>query len=227
MDEGSDVNDAMVLEGVYGSQWPATGRAVHRDFQYLTVLADHAERLASEAYRKFTGQDPKLETPAYDQDAFSWNGYDAAQDRLFKTERPRLLWISTRRSQEMCRAALAHRLAQRLIKEGAPVRDVLAHFDRALDHARRNQYIYQVNYDDDYDWTDGLCVKFTERLEKQRADFLRDSRQPMSHSKWRTANLMPCACGRRFAQPTNTCAESPTSQHIGQRFSSQAGIDFD
>src|SRR5207253_780503 len=75
-------------------------------------------------------------------------------------------------SQEMCRAALAHRLAQRLIKEGAPIGAVLEQFDRALDYARKNEYIYQINYDDDYDWTDGLCSKVTERLEKQRADFL-------------------------------------------------------
>jgi hypothetical protein len=172
MDEGSDVNDAMVLEGVYGSQWPTTGRALHRDYQYLTVLADHAERLAREAYRKFTGHDAQLETPAYDPDTFLWNGYDAAQDKLFKTERLRLLWISTRRSQEMCRAALAHRLAQRLLKDGAPIGSVLAQLDRAVAHAKQNQYLYQINYDDDYDWTDGLCSKVTEHLEKQQAGFL-------------------------------------------------------
>ena len=196
MDEGSDVNDAMVLEGVYGSQWPATGRALHRDYQYLTVLADHAERLAREACRKFTGHEPKLETPAYDQDAFSWNGYDAAQDKLFKTERLRLLWISSRRSQEMCRAALAHRRAQRLIKEGAAIGEALAQFDRAVAHARRNRYIYQTNYDDDYDWTDGLCSKVTERLEKQRADF-----------------LSACSAGdvlnRPVPEPARKCAEDP------------------
>ncbi|HVM48829.1 MAG TPA: glycoside hydrolase family 20 zincin-like fold domain-containing protein [Candidatus Acidoferrum sp.] len=172
MDEGSDVNDAMVLEGVYGSQWPSTGRALHRDYQFLTVLADHGERLAREACRKFTGHEPDLEQPAYDQDAFSWDGYDAARDRLFKTERLRRLWLSCRRSQEMCRTALAHRRAQQLIKQGAAIGEVLAQYDRALEHARRNQFIYQINYDDDYDWTDGLCAKVTERLEQQRADFL-------------------------------------------------------
>ena len=172
MDEGSDVNEAMVLEGVYGSQWPSTGRALHRDFQYLAVLADHAERLAHEAYRRFTGQEPNPDAPAYDPDAFQWKGYHPAQDKLFKTERLRLLWISTRRSQEMCRTALAHRRAQRLIKEGASIGEVLDQLDCALAHARRNQFLYQVNYDDDYDWTDGLCSKVTEHLEKQRADFL-------------------------------------------------------
>jgi hypothetical protein len=172
MDEGSDVNDAMVLEGVYGSQWPATGRVLHRDYQYLVVLADHSEKLAREAFHKFTGSDPGVEKPAYDQDKFVWAGYDPAGDKLFKSERLRWLWLSCRRSQEMCRAALAHRLAQRLIREGAPVGAVLDQFDRAIEYACKNQYIYQINYDDDYDWTDGLCYKVTERLEKQRADFL-------------------------------------------------------
>src|SRR6266567_161818 len=83
MDEGSDVNDAMVLEGVYGSQWPATGRVLHRDYQYLAVLADHAEKLAREACRRFTGNDPSLDQPAYDQNKFVWNGYNPADDRLF------------------------------------------------------------------------------------------------------------------------------------------------
>src|SRR5439155_8172924 len=118
------------------------------------------------------GNDPSLEQPAYDPNKFVWNGYTPPNDRLFKSERLRLLWISTRRSQEMCRAALAHRRAQRLIKEGAPIAAVLELFDRAIDHAKTNQYIYQINYDDDYDWTDGLCYKVTERLEKQRAHFL-------------------------------------------------------
>jgi hypothetical protein len=72
----------------------------------------------------------------------------------------------------MCRTALAHRLAQRLIREGATIREALGQLSRAVAHARRNQYIYQVNYDDDYDWTDGLCSKVTEHLERQRADFL-------------------------------------------------------
>ena len=74
--------------------------------------------------------------------------------------------------QEMCSAALAHRLAQRLIKERAAIREALVQFDHAVAHAKRNQYIYQINYEDDYDWTDGLCSTVTERLEKERADFL-------------------------------------------------------
>src|ERR1035438_9740600 len=62
MDEGSDVNDAMVLEGVYGSQYPSTGKALHRDYQLLASLADHAEELAWAAYRLYTGQEPDIDT---------------------------------------------------------------------------------------------------------------------------------------------------------------------
>lgn len=172
MDEGSDVNDAMVLENVNGSQYPSTGKALHRDYQLLAALADHAEGLARRAFRLYTGAEPKLFEPAYRQESFAWNGYDVAADKLFKTERLRLLWVSTRRSQEMCRTALAHRLAQRLIAEGAPAREVLKQYDRAIEFARSNQLIYQLNYDDDYDWTDGLCAKLTEELETQRGQFL-------------------------------------------------------
>ena len=131
IDEGSDVNDAMVLEGVYGSQYPSTGKALHRDFQLLAVLADHAERLARQAFRLYTGREPQLFNPAYDEAAFRWSGYDRDADRTFKAERLRLLWISTRRSQEMCHAALAHRLAQRLMAEDAPAARVLEQLDRA------------------------------------------------------------------------------------------------
>jgi hypothetical protein len=169
MDGGSCVNDAMVLENVNGSQWPSTGRALHRDYQLLAVLADNAEKVAREAYRQYAGKEPELYAPAYDQDGFHWDGYDPARDKLFKTERLRLLWISCRRSQEMCEAALAHRLAQRLIAESAPREKVLEQFDHAIEHAKLNQRIYQLNYDDDYDWTDGLCAKVTDELQSQRS----------------------------------------------------------
>ena len=172
MDEGSDVNDAMVLEGVYGSQYPSTGKALHRDFQLLASLADHAEELAWAAYGLYTGQEPAIDTPAYVPERFQWDGYDPRQDKLFKTERLRRLWLSTRRSQEMCQAACAHRLAQRLIAEGAPAAAVLEQFDRAVECARKNQLIYQINYDDDYDGTDGLCSRVTERMESLRKEFL-------------------------------------------------------
>jgi hypothetical protein len=169
MDEGSCVNDAMVLEDVHGSQWPFTGKVLHRDYQFLAVLADRAEALSREAYRKFSGREPELYKAAYDQDAFTWDGYDAAKDKLFKTERLRQLWVSARRSQEMCATALSHRLAQRLIAENAPADEVLKHLDQSIAFAKTNQRIYQLNYDDDYDATDGLCAKITEHLEAQRA----------------------------------------------------------
>ncbi len=35
-----------------------------------------------------------------------------------------------------------------------------------------NQLIYQLNYDDDYDWTDGLCAKVSEELQTQCGQFL-------------------------------------------------------
>ncbi len=188
MDEGSCVNDAMVLEGVYGSQWPFTGKALHRDYQLLGVLADRVEPIAREAYRKFTGKDPDLYQATYDQDAFTWNGYDPAKDRLFKTERLRLLWVQARRSQEMCNAALAHRFAQRLIAEGGAREAVLEQYDRAIASAKANQRIYQLNYDDDYDWTDGLCAKVTETLEAQRAAY--ENAPPAASSKLAQAPVL-------------------------------------
>jgi hypothetical protein len=175
MDEGSDINDAMVLEGVYGSQYPSTGKALHRDYQFLAVLADHAEKLARQAYRSFTGREPDLFQPVYNEEEFQWDGYDPARDRLFKEERLRKLWISTRRSQEMCGVALAHRKAQRLMAAGAPAAAVLKSLNEAVDRAALNQLIYQVNYDDDYDDTDGLCYKVTEHLEKLRDEVLAES----------------------------------------------------
>jgi hypothetical protein len=206
MDEGSCVNDAMVLEGVHGSQYPFTGQALHRDYQLLAVLADHAEELARTAYRRFAGKDPDLYAATYDQDRFKWNGYNASKDKLFKTERLRLLWISTRRSQEMCGAALAHRLAQRLIAEGAPQKQVLEQFDLAIAHAKANQLIYQVNYDDDYDATDGLCAMVTEKLQSQRAQFVaaapaavrQTAEPPILYVPWtKQTDIIPAADANR------------------------------
>ncbi len=72
----------------------------------------------------------------------------------------------------MCETALAHREAQRRIAAGATAGEILAAYDRAVAAARENQRIYQVNYDDDYDATDGLCARVTDRLEQQRRTFL-------------------------------------------------------
>lgn len=172
MDEGSCVNEAMMLEGVQGSQYPETGAPLHRDYQYLAVLADRTVQVARKAFRAYTGQEPPLDHPMYREESFRWNGYDPQADHLFKAERLRLLNVGAVRSQHMCRAVLAHRKAQRLIAEGAPVRAVLGEYDRAIAESRANERLYQVNYDDDYDWTDGLCSKVTEALESQRDQFV-------------------------------------------------------
>jgi hypothetical protein len=60
-------------------------------------------------------------------------------------------------------------MAQRRIAEAPPADEVLKHLDCAIAFAKTNQLIYQRNYDDDYDATDGLCAKVTEKLEAQRA----------------------------------------------------------
>jgi hypothetical protein len=58
--------------------------------------------------------------------------------------------------------------------EGAPVCAVLEDFERAIDFARMNQLLYQVNYNDDYDWTDGLCHRVTGRLQQLKDRFWAD-----------------------------------------------------
>lgn len=173
-DASACVNDAMVLDGVAGSQFPETGRPLHRDYQYLAAQSDRAWELARKAYKLYTGHEPDLRHPAYDEAKFQWNGYDPVADKLFKTERLRLLCVSAERCRLMCEAALAHRLSQRLIAEGATVDSVLAQFDRAITAAKENEHLYQINYDDDYDWTDGLCSKLTERMESLKKQLLLD-----------------------------------------------------
>ncbi|MHB8866950.1 MAG: hypothetical protein ACYC6N_31695, partial [Pirellulaceae bacterium] len=172
MDESSCVNDAMMLEGVHGSQYPSTGAPLHRDYQYLAVQADRAVDLATKAFQLYTGCTPELYEPFYQPDDFRWNGFEPQANKTFNAERLRQLYVSTRRSQKMCDAVLAHRLAQRLTAEGASAGEVLAQFDRALEAAKANQLIYQLNYDDDYDWTDGLCARVTETLQSQRDQFV-------------------------------------------------------
>jgi hypothetical protein len=172
LDEGSCVNDAMMLEGVYGSQYPSTGAPLHRDYQYLAVQADRAVELARRAFQLHAGREPDLEHPVYQPEAFRWNGYAPAAERDFLAERLRLLYVSARRSQAMCDAVLAQRLARRLIAGGASAGAVSDAYDRALAAARDNQRIYQINYDDDYDWTDGLCSRVTEAIQSQRDQFV-------------------------------------------------------
>lgn len=172
MDEGPCVNDAMMLEGVYGSQYPFTGQPLHRDYQLLAAISDRAVEMAKQAYKLYTGKEPDLYKPAYDEQTFRWNGYDPRSDKLFKAERLRWLYVSTVRSRKMCEAVLAHRMSQRLIAEGAPVADVLKYLDKAIAAAKENQRVYCLNYDDDYDWTDGLCSRVVDELVGTRAKFV-------------------------------------------------------
>ena len=171
-DQSSDVNDQMVLDGIYGSQYPQTGPLLHRDYQLLAAIADRSVELAREAYKAYTGKEPDLWHPAYKQERFRWNGFDPVADKLFKTERLRLLYVSTRRSQKMCEAALAYRMSQRLIAEGAPAGEALRYLDKAVAAAKENQRIYCINYDDDYQWTDGLCSRVADELERMRKQFI-------------------------------------------------------
>ncbi|MBI2298403.1 MAG: hypothetical protein HYU66_05525 [Armatimonadetes bacterium] len=104
----------------------------------------------------------------YRSDDFRWNGYDPHADHQWQAETLRRLCVSTQRSLNMCEAALAHRLAMRLVMENAPSRAVLAQLDRAVEAAAANQRLYQLNYDDDYDWTDGLCARLTDQMKALR-----------------------------------------------------------
>ena len=187
------VNDAMVLEDVHGAQYPETGRAQHREYQLLAAQADEALDLAERAYRLWTGHGPDLYSPAYHEDAFSWGGYDRGADRLFKEESLRWLCVELRRAQVLCEAALAHRLAARRAAEGASVGAVLSLLDRAVALAEENQRLYQVNFDDDYDWNDGLCVKLTERLRELRgsADLRGALGQPLFIPWEKLSDIMP------------------------------------
>jgi len=179
------VNDAMVLEDVHGAQYPETGRALHRDYQLLAAQADEALALAQHAYRLWTGNSPDLYRPAYDEDGFQWDGYDLRADRLFKEESLRLLCVELRRAQVLCEAALAHRLAARRAAEGATIGAVLGLLDRAVALAEENQRLYQVNFDDDYDWNDGLCVRLAERFRELRVPFTMAGSAVRPDKEWR------------------------------------------
>ena len=119
MDEGSCVNDAMVLEGVYGSQWPFTGKVLHRDYQMLACAG--RSRRAHRARTRIANTPAKIPISIRRRTTriiSNWNGFDAAKDKQFKTERLRLLWVSARRSRR-CASGSAHRFAQRLIAKSA------------------------------------------------------------------------------------------------------------
>jgi len=171
LDTSPCVNDAMVLEDVHGAQYPETGRALNREYQLLAAQADEAVHLAWQACRLWTGRPPDLDHPSYSPDAFRWNGFDPRADHAFKEESLRWLCVELRRAQLLCQAALAHRLAARRAAEGAPTGEVIHLLDGAVRAAEDNQRLYQVNFDDDYHWNEGLCVQLAERLRQMRADF--------------------------------------------------------
>ncbi|MHB8971422.1 MAG: hypothetical protein ACYC4N_13335 [Pirellulaceae bacterium] len=172
MDESSCVNDQMVLEGVQGAQYPSTGAPLHRDYQLLAAIADRSVEMARKAYQAYTGKEPDIWHPAYNPDDFRWDGYDPLANMTFNAERLRLLCVSTRRSQKICETAIAYRKSQRLIAEGASAGEVLECLDKAVEAAKENQRIYCLNYDDDYNWTDGLCSRVVDELELRRRQFV-------------------------------------------------------
>jgi hypothetical protein len=149
------------------------GGPLHRDFQLLAVMADESDRLAQEAFKLYTGREPDHYHAAYDPDSFRWNGYDAAADKLFKTERLRQLCVSARRAQELCTAALASRRAKQRIAEGAPAAVAVEQFDLAVSAARSSELLYYANYDDDYG-TGLESARLRESLEALRTKFLTD-----------------------------------------------------
>ncbi|MBM3474651.1 MAG: hypothetical protein FJX75_15410 [Armatimonadetes bacterium] len=171
LDTSPCVNDAMVLEEVHGAQYPETGRALHRDYQFLAAQADEALALAEEAYKHWTGTAPDLDQPAYDPETFRWAGFDRQADHAFKAESLRWLCVELRRAQLLCEAALAHRLAARRVAEGAGAQVALPLLDHAIECADENRRLYQVNFDDDYHANEGLCVTLADRLRELRAAF--------------------------------------------------------
>jgi hypothetical protein len=136
-------------------------------------MADESDKFAQDAFRLYTGREPDLYHVAYDPDSFRWNGYDAAADKLFKTERLRQLCVSARRTQELCTAALASRRAKQRIAEGAPAAAAAEQFDLAVNAARSSELLYYANYDDDYG-TGLEGAHLRESLEALRTKFLTD-----------------------------------------------------
>ncbi len=155
---------------------PATiwmGGPFHRDFQLLVVLADESEKLAQQAYKLYTGREPDLYHPIYDPDAFRWNGYDRAADKVFKTERLRLMCVASRRATDMCMAAWASRVAKQKIAQGANIGAVCEQFDQAIAAARDSELLYFANYEDDYR-TGASNTQIRVKIEAMRSKFLEE-----------------------------------------------------
>jgi hypothetical protein len=165
----SCVSENHVLEDDPGTIF--FGGPLHRDFQLLAVMADEADRLALDAYRHYTGREVDLYHPVYDPDTFRWDGYDAATDKLFKTERLRQLCVSSRRARELCTAALASRKAKQLTALGGSMGAVCEQFDLAVKAATTSELLYFANYEDDYR-TGDEGTRLRKKLEASRSQFL-------------------------------------------------------
>jgi hypothetical protein len=206
------------------------GGPLHRDFQLLAVLADEADRLSQAAYRMYAGREPDLFKPDYDPDTFRWEGYDPSADTLFKTERLRLLCVSSRRARELCTTALASRKAKQLTAEGASVGDVCAQFDLAVKAARTSELLYFANYEDDYRTGDD-GTRLRKKLEALRTQFLAscdgipgaeaDGKQPVPQS-------VRDATKRRYVidweKQTDALPERPGADKPGLYLSTDIGL---
>lgn len=150
------------------------GGPLHREFQLLVVMADEADRLAREAYSLFTGRAPDLYHADYDPESFCWKGYEPAADKRFKTERLRLLCVSTRRAKELCAVAWASRRAKQLIAESATVAAVRDQFNKAVEAARTSELLYFANYQDHYTVGNHNTTDMRKKLDALRSRFLAD-----------------------------------------------------
>jgi hypothetical protein len=206
------------------------GGPLHRDFQLLAVLADKTDGLAQAAYKLATGHEPDLYHPLYDPDAFRWNGYDAAADRLFKTERLRLLCVSSRRARELCRAALASRKAKQLMAAGAAIGAARAQLDLAVNAAKTSEILYFPNYEDDYrTGADGTNLR--KKMEAMRSQFLKacggqagaklDDAQPIPEDV-REATKPRCIID--WEKQTDMLPEQPVASKPGLYLSTDIGL---
>jgi hypothetical protein len=210
------------------------GGPLHRDFQLLVVLADEADRLARQAYQLYTGREPDLYHAAYDPDAFRWTGYDPAADTQFKTERLRLLCVSTRRAKELCAVAWATRRAKQLVAEGATIAAVREQYDRAVDAARASELLYFANYQDHYTVGNHNTTDIRKKLEAMRSQFLTDcgvkdgasvSQNQSVPETVRKANKRRCVLS--WERQTDVLPEPSSAARAGLYFSTDLGLGKD
>jgi hypothetical protein len=149
----SCVNEWMVLPGNNSTRGAELylGGPLRREAQLLAAMADSADNFARTAYKSFTGSEPNLKTAIYSSGQFKWNGHDAVMERLFKTERLRLLTVSTHRSRLLSDAAFRWRKANAMLAAGeGDLAAIWTLLSTALEEARESQLLYYLNYDDDY-----------------------------------------------------------------------------